>query len=389
MLSGDVEVNPEPNKKDKDCLSVCHWNLNSISDYSKLFLLNSYNSLHKFDIICLSETYLDCNTPLDDYNLEISSYTLVRSDHPSNTKRGVCLYYKNNSPLRVVNVGYLNECLTLELKVGDKTYNFAVLYRSPSQSQDEFKTFSDNFEMTLDILAQKIPFLMTAIGGFNVNFNWYSQDKTSFEGKSIESINSQFGLYQLVNEPTHLLENSSSCIDLIFTSQPNLVVELGVHPSLHPNCGHQTVFPKFNLMISYPPPYSRDVWHYREVNTDLIRRAISNFNWEKAFYDTNVTKKVSIFNETILNVLSNYNPHETLICDDKDPPWFNSRIKSLLQDKNKLYKGFQRSNTIAQLLNKLNHLQEQLNFLINKSKQNYYARITKKLTNVSKNCKIY
>ena len=132
-------------------------------------------------------------------------------------------------------------------------------------------------------------------------------------------------------------------------------------------------------MISYPPPYSREVWHYREANTDLIRRAISNFNWEKAFYNTTVNKKVSIFNETILNVLSNYIPHETLTCDDKDPPWFNSRIKSLLQDKNKLYKDFRRSNSNAQLLNKLNHLQEQLNFLINRSKQYYYAWMTKNL----------
>ena len=99
MLSGDVEVNPGPKKKDKDCLSISHWNLNSISayDYSKVFLLNSYNSLHKFDIICLSETCLDSNTPLDDENLEIFGYALVRSDHPSNAKRGgACLYYKNN-----------------------------------------------------------------------------------------------------------------------------------------------------------------------------------------------------------------------------------------------------------------------------------------------------
>ena len=104
-------------------------------------------------------------------------------------------------------------------------------------------------------------------------------------------------------------------------------------------------------MISYPSPYSREVWHHREVNTDLIRRVISNFNWEKAFYNTNVTKKVSIFNKTILNVLSNCISHETTTCDDKDPPWFNSRIKSLLQGKNKLYKDFRRSNTNAQLLN--------------------------------------
>ena len=74
MLSGDVEVNPRPKKKDTDCLSICHWNLNSISayGYSKLFLLNSCNLLHKFDIICLCETYLDSNIPLDDENLEIS-----------------------------------------------------------------------------------------------------------------------------------------------------------------------------------------------------------------------------------------------------------------------------------------------------------------------------
>ena len=180
MLRGDVEVNSGPKKKDKDKdqLSIWHWNLNSKSvyDYSKLFLLNSYNSLHKFDIICLSETYLDSDTPLNDDNLEISGYTLVRSDHPSNTKRGgVCLYYKNNLPLRVINIGYLNECLTLELTVGDKTCNFVVLYRSPSQSQDEFETFSDNFKMTLDILAQKNPFLMTTIRDFSAKSeNWYS-----------------------------------------------------------------------------------------------------------------------------------------------------------------------------------------------------------------------
>ena len=103
-------------------------------------------------------------------------------------------------------------------------------------------------------------------------------------------------------------------------------------------------------MISYPPPYSREIWHYREANTDLFRRAINNFNWEKAFCNSTVTKKVSIFNETILNVLSNYIPHETLTCDDKDPPWFNSRIKSLLQDKNKLYKVVRRSNAKTKLL---------------------------------------
>ena len=46
--------------------------------------------------------------------------------------------------------------------------------------------------------------------------------------------------HQVINEPTHLLENFSSCIDLIITSQPNLITESGVHPSLHPNF-HQVI----------------------------------------------------------------------------------------------------------------------------------------------------
>ena len=41
--------------------SVCHLNLNSLSahSFSKLTQLKAYNSIYKYDFICLSETYLD------------------------------------------------------------------------------------------------------------------------------------------------------------------------------------------------------------------------------------------------------------------------------------------------------------------------------------------
>ena len=40
---------------------------------------------------------------------------------------------------------------------------------------------------------------------------------------------SQFGLYYGINEPAHILEPSSSCIKLIFTSQLNFITESGLH----------------------------------------------------------------------------------------------------------------------------------------------------------------
>ena len=83
--------------------------------------------------------YLDSSIAPDDDNLEISGYSLVRSDHPSNNKRGgVCVYYKNFLPLRVLDIQYLHECINFELKIGDKICNFVALYRSPSQTQDKF-----------------------------------------------------------------------------------------------------------------------------------------------------------------------------------------------------------------------------------------------------------
>ena len=150
--------------------------------------------------------------------------------------------------------------------------------------------------------------------------NWCSQDSINLERVAIENLASQFDLSQIITEALHILESSSSCIDHIFITQLNLVFESGVHLSLYPNCDHQILFAKFHLQIYYPPPRSQEIWHYKQANTVLIRRVITDLNWDGAFLNTNVNEKVSIFSSTIMNILSNFILHETIICDDKDPP---------------------------------------------------------------------
>ena len=55
------------------------WNLNSISvhNYVKFSSLRSDIAIHKFDIVCISETYFDSSTSSDDGNLEISVYNVL------------------------------------------------------------------------------------------------------------------------------------------------------------------------------------------------------------------------------------------------------------------------------------------------------------------------
>ena len=79
-LSGDIEENSGPRCSSNKSFSICHWNLNSITahNYPKISLLRAYISLHNFDVVCISEICLDFTTALDNENLAITRYNLLR-----------------------------------------------------------------------------------------------------------------------------------------------------------------------------------------------------------------------------------------------------------------------------------------------------------------------
>ena len=104
-------------------------------------------------------------------------------------------------------------------------------------------------------MADKQPYMMVGLGDYNAEQNsWYANGNTNTEGSKIDILTVSFDFNQIINKPTHILNNSSSCIDLIFTSQQNLLIESGVHSSVHPNCHHQITYVKFNLNVIYTPP---------------------------------------------------------------------------------------------------------------------------------------
>ena len=248
----------------------------------------------------------------------------------------------------------------------------------------------DNLESNLETVSVSNPFLIILISDFNAKCTcWYSKDNSTTGGSKLRLFTSQFGLNQIINEPTHITKNSSTCIDLLFTSQTNLVIESGMHSSLYPNCHHQIIFAKFDLRIFYPPPYERNVWHYKQANIELIRRAIDNFDWNRALDNVSPNRQVSIFNDTILNIISNFIPHETIICDDRDPPWINSKIKKVIHEKNKEHKKYINNKSNFLLLQNINNLQAHIKTLIDVSKQKYFSRISQKLESTSINTKCY
>ena len=99
------------------------------------------------------------------------------------------------------------------------------------------------------------------------------------------------------------------------------VYEPKTHPSLHPKCHYQIIHCKLNLKVVYPPSYQRLVWDFKRANIDAIRKAIKLIDWHFMFLNKTVHEQVSVFNNCLFNIFTNYIPHKNIIFDDRDPPW--------------------------------------------------------------------
>ena len=95
MLCGDIEVNPGPKYS---FLTFCHWNLNGLTahDNIKISLLQAYVTQYNCGIICLSETFLNPSIQNDEDRIKIDGYNLIRSDHPSDSKKEEFVFIKKS-----------------------------------------------------------------------------------------------------------------------------------------------------------------------------------------------------------------------------------------------------------------------------------------------------
>ena len=123
-----------------------------------------------------------------DKNLCLDGYKLIHADHPKIIKQGgVCIYYRETLPVKIVQLNYLPECLVCEINYNKKIF-IVTLYRSPSQSTDEFDEFLRGFEDETDYINQCNPYFTLITGDFNARCNrWWENDSNNTEGVSIDN----------------------------------------------------------------------------------------------------------------------------------------------------------------------------------------------------------
>ena len=168
-----------------------------------------------------------------------------------------------------------------------------------------------------------------------------------------------------------------------------MVTESVFHPSLHPKCHYQILFAKLNLKVEYPPLYERLSWDYKNADIPSINRAIGIFDWGKSFEGINVHEQVHFFNKTILNIFHNYIPNKTILCNDKDPPWFNNEIRKILTMKNEIFEQYIANGKFQTDRERLQLINNSLTETIRSFKEKLYCKLSTKLANPSTSSKSY
>ena len=107
-------------------------------------------------------------------------------------------------------------------------------------------------------------------------------------GKMISTIRqvrntSSAGYSQIIDKPTHIANNSMSYVDLIFCTKANVVSKHGVDVSIFEKYDHNITFGKTDIRLPLPLVYVQLVQDYTKANAKNIKKAISNFNCNKAF----------------------------------------------------------------------------------------------------------
>ena len=312
------------------------WNLNSLAkdNFHRVSLIEARNSFFNYDLISVSETSLNDTVKLPEPLLK--EYTFLPCNNPTNTRRGgVGLCYRKFLPVVVRNDLSFDESIVVELKFGRKFFFLLfcieallliiILLNS--------KLFLSNFEdLYLKIKAEN-PFATFFTGDYNAHS----------EGMEIENLLTSLDLSQIISEPTNFEPNKNpSCIDLIITDQPNLILSCGTRASLDSYCHHQIIYCKVNFRIP-PPPFRRKIWHFNRANLAAIKKSMTSFPWRQNLnINTDPNWQVKTFTDIFLNIMSNYIPNETKIFVPRDPPWITKPLKTLLNRKNRLFKNYKK-----------------------------------------------
>ncbi|XP_053380636.1 uncharacterized protein LOC128548935 [Mercenaria mercenaria] len=389
VLAGDVHPNPGPSSTHSvsstcsststisqslsdlmsgtGCLSVLHYNVQSL--FNKVDVLEAEFS--SFDVLSFSETWLSSSDLSDDIRFR-GFHAPERRDRKGDSHGGVIVYVKDS--LHYIRRPDLEptdlECIWVEVSfTHSKRVLIGTFYRPPNSNAIYTSLIEDSLSLVLDTNISDI----VVTGDFNFNLS----NPNSY--RKLTSICQYFNLNQLISEPTHFTETSSSILDLFLVSCSHRVIASGVgEPVLDQNVRfHCPIFALFAFSKPKLKSFKRLVWQYDRGDYDSLRRNICNTNWE-ILKDDNIEAYAASVTQTLLDLSKQCIPTKFITVKSNDSPWITTQIKQKIRKRKKLYRKAKHSQQPLHW-RKFRQIRNEIVSLIRSAKQDHFNKISDSL----------
>ena len=156
----------------------------------------------------------------------------------------------------------MQEAIVTEISVKNEACFFTCFIGHQVKVMTSLKTSELNLLLTN--INNNQPACSILMGDFNAKYSkWCSSDENDIAGLEIDNITTTAGYSQLINKPTHFINGTSSCIDLIFSSNVSFIRNYGIEQSIYEKCHHNITYGTLDFNVPLPPPYYREIWDFK------------------------------------------------------------------------------------------------------------------------------
>ena len=380
LTSGDVHPNPGPHDSSSaslsfseselsraaammDHLSIVHLNIQSL--YPKLDILET--EMQYYDIVVLTETWLTPNRKNDE--IMIPNFDIpYRKDRNDRVGGGVAIYIKSGISFHKSCNLIDNEVEGLCVEVNVRNHKFLLcgIYRPPNSGVE----YWDSLERTFETLNNSHIKDLVILGDFNCNMQSVNLPNR------MHNLILAYDLCQLIDEPTHFTEHSSSIIDLALVNNPANVLFSDVISPFIPDLVrfHCPIIVSLKFRKPTIKTFKRHVWLYDRGNYNLFRNRLQLIDWDNTFSSGDVNEISDNITEQIINAAKVSIPNMTVTIRPSEPEWITANIKTAIRQRKRLFKKAKRLNT-ASAWNKFKTKRNQVTTLLREQKKQYFEKL--------------
>lgn len=310
---------------------IGHLNARSLSTgfdhFSNLVLENN------FDILCVSETWLNANIPT--HIINIPGFNFVRKDR-NGRGGGIGVYVKNEIKYTSVFANFCTidgiEYMCTEIKTGNSNLLLCTIYRTPGNNCNVFIEFLDDF---LSYVAPQYENILL-LGDINVDH--------SFDNPVSECMLS-YDFTQVISEPTRITQTSQKILDVIYFNNTDLLSRSGtLNADLISD--HRMIFCEINLAVQKSRPKIITYRNFSNFRLEDFLKDLNNIQWDNIFYLRNIDLKLDFLTENILSLFNKHSPFVTSRITKPYSPWLTDTIRQMMKERDKALSQYKKDKTI-------------------------------------------